>query len=170
MPQPLTLYKLIILYMLNEVNFPMTNSQLADFILGNEYTNYFHLQQAISEMVETNLIEKKSVRNTSYYSLTESGETTLSFFNTEISPEIKEDVKKFLEEKGCQLRDEVFTTADYYKTTEQEYAVRCQVRERNAQLIDLTFMVPSKEAAESVCVQWPAKCQEIYAFIMEKLL
>ena len=44
-PEALTLYKLIVLYMLNKVNFPLTNTQLSEFILEKEYTNYFTLQQ-----------------------------------------------------------------------------------------------------------------------------
>lgn len=39
MESSLTLYKLIILYMLTKVNFPMTNAQISDFILGEEYTS-----------------------------------------------------------------------------------------------------------------------------------
>ena len=35
-----TLYKLIILYMLQNVNFPLSNTQISDFILEKEYTNY----------------------------------------------------------------------------------------------------------------------------------
>ncbi len=42
---PLTLYKLIVLYMLDRVNFPMTNAQVSDYILEKEYTNYLTLQQ-----------------------------------------------------------------------------------------------------------------------------
>ena len=34
-----TLYKLIILYMLQNVNFPLSNTQISDFILEKEYTN-----------------------------------------------------------------------------------------------------------------------------------
>ena len=33
---PITLYKLMILYMLANVNFPLTNSQLTDFFLDHE--------------------------------------------------------------------------------------------------------------------------------------
>ena len=33
---PLTLYKLIVLYMLNRVTFPLTAAQVSDFILGKE--------------------------------------------------------------------------------------------------------------------------------------
>ena len=46
----LMLYKLMVLYMLNKVDFPLTNSQISEFILDREYTNYFHLQQALSEL------------------------------------------------------------------------------------------------------------------------
>ena len=33
MAEPLTLYKLIVLYMLEKVNFPLTNGQISAFIL-----------------------------------------------------------------------------------------------------------------------------------------
>ena len=82
-----TLYKLIILYMLQNVNFPLSNTQISDFILEKEYTNYFHLQEALSELQDTKLIEIEKVRNTSYYHMTEEGSKTLSFFENEISPE-----------------------------------------------------------------------------------
>ena len=65
-----TLYKLIILYMLQNVNFPLSNTQISDFILEKEYTNYFHLQEALSELQDTKLIEIEKVRNTSYYHMT----------------------------------------------------------------------------------------------------
>ena len=36
--EPETLYKLIIMHMLNKVDFPLTNTQIAQFFLENEYT------------------------------------------------------------------------------------------------------------------------------------
>ena len=96
MAKPFTLYKLIILYMLNEVDFPLTNSQISEFILEKEYTNYFHLQQAFSELVDSNLLEERTIRNSTYYYLTELGKTTLSYFNNEISDAIKGEIQSFL--------------------------------------------------------------------------
>ena len=55
MAEPFTLYKLIILYMLDRVDFPLTNSQISSFLLDRGYTNYFTLQQAFSELEEANL-------------------------------------------------------------------------------------------------------------------
>ena len=54
--EPLTLYKLMILYLLKQVKFPMTNAQIADFFLSREYTTYYTLQQAFTEMLEAHLI------------------------------------------------------------------------------------------------------------------
>lgn len=61
MATPFTVYKLIILYMLRNSSSPITNSEISEFILDREYTNYFHLQQALSELEETELIEKRTI-------------------------------------------------------------------------------------------------------------
>lgn len=56
MADTLTLYKLIVLKMLDEADAPLTGAQITDFILEKEYTNYFTLQQVLSEMSETGLV------------------------------------------------------------------------------------------------------------------
>ena len=59
----LTLYKLIVLYILSRITFPITNAQVSDFILQKEYTDYLTLQQVISELTEARLVssDRKSV-------------------------------------------------------------------------------------------------------------
>ena len=61
--EPLTLYKLIILYMLNRVNFKLTYSQISSFILEKEYTNYITLQQVISDLQDSALIQCSTLGN-----------------------------------------------------------------------------------------------------------
>ena len=41
MSDTLTLYKLILLHILDKVSFPMSNGQLSEFMLDKEYTDYF---------------------------------------------------------------------------------------------------------------------------------
>ena len=48
MAEPLTLYKLIILYMLKKVDFPLTNAQISEFVLDQEYTTYFSIYRMMS--------------------------------------------------------------------------------------------------------------------------
>ena len=53
--------------MLQNTENTLTNSQISEFILDREYTNYFHLQQAISELVEAELITMDTRSNVSHY-------------------------------------------------------------------------------------------------------
>lgn len=170
MAEALKLYKLIILYMLDKVDFPLTNSQISEFILNEGYTNYFTLQQALSELGESGFIHEEATHSRTFYHLTEEGEQTITFFKNDISPAIQEDINTFLKNKKYELKNEVAVKADYYQNPNHEYSVRCQVIEHEAPLIDLTITVPTEAEAETVSNNWTKKSQEIYAMIMTRLL
>ena len=53
----MTLYKLMILYMLNLTKYPLTNARISDFMLQKGYATYFNLQTALSELTKTGLIK-----------------------------------------------------------------------------------------------------------------
>lgn len=170
MSESSTLYKLIVLYMLDKVNFPLTEAQITDFILGKEYTTYFSLRQAISELIDADLMKVEAVRNSSHYHITEEGRNTLEYFGNKISPSIVADIDEYLTVNQYSLLDEVSTTADYYKTTNNDYAVECKVKEKNSDLISLTLTVPTKEQANSICNNWKTESQEVYSYLMDKLM
>lgn len=168
--EPMTLYKLMNLYMLKQVNFPLSNAQLTSFFTEHEYTTYFTLQQALNELEEAGLIHKEASHSSTRYEITKEGEETLNFFGKNISPAIVEDMDQYLKENKFRLREEVGTTADFYKGTNQDYIVHCEVRENKAVLIRLDLSVPDKDQAEDMCSTWRSKSQEIYFHIMHTLL
>ena len=170
MSDPLTLYKLIILYMLKKVDFPLTNAQISAFILEQEYTTYFTLQQAISELLDARLIRVETIRNTSQYYLTEDGDETLDFFGQEIPKPIQEDIDSYIQQNKMELRNEKAIVADYDKNTAGEYSVHLRIKEKRGDLLDLSISVPDKEQAEIMCNQWDKKCQLVYEFLMNNLL
>ena len=170
MSESFTLYKLIILYMLDKVDFPLTNGQISEFILDKGYTSYFTLQQAISEMVEAGFLREETTHNRTLYHLTAEGAQTIHFFRNNISSAIQDDINTFIAMKSYDLRNEVSVKADYYQTKNLEYAVRCQILENASPLIDMTLTVPTEEEATSVANNWNKRNQEIYAHIMSNLL
>ncbi len=165
-----TLYKLIVLYMLNRVDFPLTTSQISDFILEREYTNYFNLQNVLAESVTAGLIRVENTHNRTLYHLTEEGFETIQYFQSQISPGIQEDIDNFFKQKEYDLKNETSIKADYYRNDLHEYSVHLQVLEKKHPLIDLTVTVPSESVAESIANNWLQKNQQIYALIMEHLL
>jgi DNA-binding PadR family transcriptional regulator len=156
--------------MLDKLDFPLTNGQISEFILDKGYTNYFTLQQALSEMVEARFIREETTHNRTFYHLTEEGAETIQFFRNNISSAIQEDIDTFLLEKKYELKNQVSVKADYYPTKNNEYAVRCQIIENGSPIIDLTLTMPTEEEAATVANNWNHKNQEIYAQIMANLL
>ena len=90
--ESLTLYKLMILFMLDNLDFPLTNSQLSEFFVNHGYTSYFHLQQAINELVESEFVRAETIRNTTNYHLISSGKEALSMFHTQTTIHSKRNV------------------------------------------------------------------------------
>lgn len=170
MPDTYTLYKLIILYTLNEAGFPITNAQMTEFVLNKGYTTYFVLQEVIGELIDAELILPMKHSDRTEYTITEEGRVTIQYFGDRISEAIRSDIRAFLRDKGCVMKNEAAVTADYYKTTAHEYAVRCRVREKGSDLIDMTITVPTEVQAEATAIKWKTKHQELYAHIMKELL
>lgn len=165
----LIFYKLIILYMLNRAAFPITKSQVADFILEKEYMDFFTLQQVFSELSASEMISAKAVRNRTHLAITEQGRETLYFFQSRISSTTKEKIDAFFRENELQMRNEVSILSDYYKSTSGEYEAHLSATEKNVRLIDITVSVPDEETASSICDNWQKKNQAVYQRLIEDL-
>lgn len=165
-----TLYKLMLLYLLNKVDFEMTNTQLTDFILEKQYTNYFHVQTALSELVEEDLCRAKKLHNSTYYKITEMGEKTIGFFKNDISESIRDEMDEYLREHAYNMKDESSIRCDYVQEAPEEYHVRCTLKENKSTLMDLVVNVTSESEARKVCDVWKKRNTDIYGYLMKTFL
>lgn len=171
MTEPLTLTKLIILYMLNQVDFSLKKSQLLDFILGEDFnTNFFTLNKAFDELLDSKFVETYSTHSTTFVSITKTGKDTLEFFQNRISEGIKNDIAKYFESNKMEILNEVSVMSNFYRTSSGEYIADLTARDHSSELINLKIYMPTEDSAESICNSWKEKSQEIYAYILEKLL
>ncbi len=166
---PLTLYKLIVLYMLNRVTFPIALAQISEFILEKEYTNYLTLQQVIGELTDANMVTTQTANNRTLLNITEEGRETLNYFENHISETIKTEILEYFKQKEFELRNELSVQSNYYKSTTGDYEAHLIAKERNVNLIELKLSVPNKETASAICDNWQAKNQDIYQYIMKQL-
>ena len=161
MAEPLTLYKLMILYLLKKVNYPLSNGQMSEFFVSKSYTDYFTFQMVINELLGT----------TSRYELTKEGEEVLFYFENKITGEVKQDMDDFLKENNFKLRTENSVLANYYKSTaSNDFEIDCVVKEGKNTLIELKLSAATEEMAEKMCDNWEKASKEIYEFAMKKLL
>ncbi|MBP5354662.1 MAG: DUF4364 family protein [Lachnospiraceae bacterium] len=169
-PETLMLYKLIVLYILDRVDFPMTNAQLATFITERQYTSYFNVQQVLADLVDDGYITLEQKRNAAFYRITPDGHEALSFFYKNISRNIRDDIDMYLSEQQYSLREESSNVADYYEARKGEYTVELKVLERDATVIEIHLTMPSRDNAETICRNWRKKNADIYAYVLNALL
>lgn len=166
----LTLYKLMILYLIGKVDFPLSNSQVSEFIIEKGYTNYFNVQRAFHELEEEEMLRIKTIRNMSHYSLTEEGKEAIDMFEYQIPNSIKEDIDQFLDEKEYELRKETDLEADFFPAKRDEYTVHLRIKEKDSLLLELNLNVVSREQAVHICDHWNQMHSEIYSTLIQKLL
>ena len=165
-----TLYKLILLYLLNRVEIPLTNGQICAFVAEEQYTDYFTVQETLADMVETKLLEPEIVRNSTFYHLTESGKETLSYFKDEISTAIRKDIEAYLKENKMKLCNENAVLADYNNLEEGGFLVKLQIKEKESFIVDMSLIVQEERRAIMMCDNWKKKSSEIYRQLMKELM
>ena len=168
--EPETLYKLMILYMLDKVNFPLTNNQLSEFFLDKNYTTFMTLQIVLNDLTEAGLIKSRKVGNATHYEITSDGREALSFFVGDISSAAVADMDEYLEKNRFSLRSEVGTTAEYFSAGNGSYTVHCAAREGQGTLLAIDINVPDEKLAADMCANWSARSQELYSHIMMSLM
>lgn len=168
--QYLTLYKMIVLYMLKRCDVPLSKSQIYDFILEKEYTTFLTLQEVFSELVISELVKEKTVANRTYLEITPEGDEALSFFGNRINPAIKVEIDDFLRNNSMRLRNEASIQGDYQKTGDNEYTACLVAKENGQNLVDIRLSVPTEEIAQSICDKWQEKNADIYQYLIEKLM
>lgn len=93
-----------------------------------------------------------------------------AFFHDKISPSIEEDIAAYFQANKLAIKTENAYLSDYYKTPEQEYGVRCQLREKGRTRLDFTLTVQTKEQAEAICTNWQNQADDVFACLMDLLL
>lgn len=162
--------KLIILYMLEMSENPLTNTQISDFVLEHGYTNYFSLQEYLNQLTDTELIKIEEVGHNSFYHLTKKGKTILEFFVNRIPDVTKEEVETYLKEHQLEIRTNVEIVANYIPGLNDDYKVHCYVKDGPTMLMEITLTVFDKETAVSMCKKWKTESSDIYKTFLYKLM
>ena len=166
----MTLYKLMILYMLNSSNYPLTNARISEFMLQKGYATYFNLQTALSELSETGLIVSENTMNSSFFKSTEEGKRTLELLSNDINHSIKTEIKSFLSDNFKTIKSDLSAPANYKASGSGDYIVNLNINEYRTNLLSLSMSVPAENIAEKICSEWSKKCDDVYALLFNSLV
>ena len=168
MAEPNTIYRMTILAMLDKVDFPLSSTQISNFFLEKDYTDYFTVQQILSGLLESELIRKENTHNSTRYSITGAGRETLKILSDKLNKDILEDLKNFFQENKIKYKNE--KDYDYYKCDYCGFGVRCQLKENDISVLDITIHVTDVTQAQAICRNWQKNYMDVYAYLADTLI
>ena len=163
-------YKLSVLYLLDLSGRPLSTSQICDVLLEEVFSNFFHLQQALSQLLDSGLVEKGGPDRFTYYSISESGKKSLPYLVGDLSLELRRTIIEQAKKHKLDGEDGLIPEGDWHRLVSGGCQVHLKLNEGSRTLLELTMQVPGSKAAVSICEGWAAKSSEVYELLLEKLM
>ena len=162
--------KLLMLYVLKAIKEPISNTQLTEIILENNFINYFTFQQYLSELEEAKFVEYHKANDKNLLILTKHGDTVLSLFKSRLSPAKIEIIDQYIKNKIESIKKELTIHADYTLGDNDSFIVDLKAVENQALLMELKLSVPSKNQAVAICNKWKDNPSDIYNTIINTFI
>jgi len=166
--------KLLLLYLINRMEFPMSRAQVTDFVSGADFMDYYTLQQTLAIMVESGHLdateENALDKNTTRYVVTGEGQTTLEYFEKHIPWSRRQTIDRYITENRGKIKKDYENTATYFPNVENdEFIVKYEVYEDRRALLELFVSVDTREQAKLIQSNWRANASVLYQRIIEAL-
>lgn len=162
--------KLLLLYIIKSIKYPISNTQLTDIVLENSFINYFMLQQYVSELMSSDFLKYEEKDSKEIIVLTNKGDRVLFFFKDRISPNKLKLIDDYINKKVETIKKELSITSDYTLDDDNSFLVNLKATENNSTIIDLTISVPTKDEAKAICNRWKENSSDIYNKIITSLI
>lgn len=162
--------KLIILYLLSNMNIPLTKQQITTAVLENNLIDFFTFQQCTSELEEAGMVKQVVHQKKQCLQTTDGGKNALGVFVHRIPKNVIEVIDNYIARNKDSLKKESQVISEYKKVNEKEYIVSLKVIENELVLIDLKLSVVSAKQAKQVCEKWKNSSEKIYSQLISSLI
>jgi len=162
--------KLLLLYIFYKIKLPISNIQITQIILENNFINYFTLQQYITELIASDLLKPTEQKGKHRLVISQKGDNVLSLFGGRISDSKMQLIDSYLKSHLENIKKELTVSADYTIENNNNYLVNLTASEDSFTLIDIKLSVTSNKQAQNLCTKWRNKPSELYAKIINILI
>ncbi len=167
--QTLAENKVLILYILNNVKYALTNNNLYKIVLAVVDMNYFYFQQFLLDLIHNNYVMQYENDETTLYQITDKGKQTLELTEDLLPGIIKLQVDTNLSGAVEEVNDENSIVAEYMPKSENDYNITCKIVEKNETIFEIKTYAGSREQAKQIVDNWKSYAIQIYPKLIETL-
>lgn len=159
--------KVLILYLLNTANKPLTNDVLYKLSLASSNMNYFYFEQFLLDLIDAKYIISFQKEDQTLYQITENGINTLNL-TLDILPGIIKlnadtNFKNILDSE----EEAQSVVAEFTPTSEDHYTIVCKIVENNETVFGFKTFAGSRDQAKTIVDNWKNHADIIYPKLLE---
>ena len=163
--------KVLILYILNKIDKPVSNDELLQLVLSIEDMNYFYFQQFLLDLLENKYIEiyKENDFSEQIYSITTAGKEALQFTKDLIPGIVKLKIDSTIKGELQDIEEEVSIISEFTPEDDGGFIVTCKVIEHNKTIFEVSTFAGSREQAKFISDNWKENAVDIYPSMINLL-
>lgn len=150
--------KILICYLLNALNRPITQNQLIECICGQELVNYFEMQNAISRLLEQKLIREDE----NGFTITEEGTKVATQLEDVVSATVKRYAYsvavKLLQYDALKKQNKTRITP----LPDGGFNLKCSIEDDNFVIFEMDIHMPDEKTAKFAGEQFILMGQDIF--------
>ena len=162
--------KVLILYLLEKLNKPITNDGLFKIISAANNINYFYFEQYLSDLINDKLIAVKLTEEAKLYEITNAGKESLSLTKEALPGIVKLKADTIFKQELKEFENSIAIAAEYMPNNEKEFTVKCKIIENNNTVFEIKTFAGSHERAKKIVDNWNKNAGELYPQIVNMLL
>ena len=166
-----TISKLILLYVFDQMEIPMTIETLNDMCCSqNDWLTYMTLTEVLPDLVQASFVFKDNSSKTTYYKITSEGRDCLNYFFMKIPSSTRKEIGSYIKKnlQEYKRRQEYFK--DYFKNPDGSYSVLLKILEPMGSKLELKLNVANRGEAIKVFNKWNHSAGDVYGSLYKILI
>ena len=162
--------KVLILYILNQLEDDITENGLFQIVSSINNVNYFYFKQFLTDLIDSNLVEEYNKDTEQLLRITSKGRNSLSLTLDILPGIVKLKADNVFKKELSTIEEASSVIAEFIPKNETDYTVKCKIVENNETIFEVKTFAGSRERAKQIVDNWNNNATKIYPEILNILL
>ena len=162
--------KVLILYILNQLEDDITENGLFQIVSSINNVNYFYFKQFLTDLIDSNLVEEYNKDTEQLLRITSKGRNSLSLTLDILPGIVKLKADNVFKKELSTIEEASSVIAEFIPKNETDYTVKCKIVENNETIFEVKTFAGSRERAKQISDNWKVSANTIYPKILDLLL
>lgn len=163
--------KLLVLFVLDKLEMPISDEVLLDMCVQNNWISYLFCKEAINELCDSGFVNRQLTQsNTCFLVLSQDGALCIGHFFKDIPKSLRDQIVSTVKKNRLNYRKKQEYLTDYFRNADNTYTVVLRIMDVNQMIYETKLVVTDKSVAIEMSENWTERGAEVYKNLYEILV